>query len=312
MISPMLTHHFLESDASLEKTIEVRETQIPFNEMILSWNGFRPKTGSWSFSASLFQDHWSEWLPLAEWGQGRQKTFICDPQGSFTKSYQDVAIVKSGLCSGYKIRIRAEDGATLTTLRSITVSFGEPSLFVPKPLYDLPSVRLAGVPSMSQQILSHPRAKDLCSPTSVTSAINFLLKNRSTDPVLFAEQACDQSFDIYGNWILNTAAAFEALQGNYQTYVARLPDFGAIHAQLTKGLPVVVSVKGPLLGAPLPYANGHLILVTGYDQKTRQVLCMDPAYPTDEQTLTSYPLDEFLIAWTVRRMNLAYLFEKKV
>ncbi len=306
------THRSFVSDSPTKKTVEVLETQIPFDELILSWNGFRPKEGFWSFSISLYKGIWSEFIPLADWGYELQKTFSHNPFDSFAKSYQDVAIVKEGFSTGYRIQVLAKEGATLDLLQSVTVSFGRPSELTVKPLFDLPSVLLSGVHPTSQQILQHPRAKDLCSPTSTSAAINFLLKERKVNPVHFASQSRDQSFDIYGNWILNTAAAFEALNGQYHTFVARLPDFGALHAQLIKGFPVVVSVRGPLLGAPLPYANGHLILVQGYDREARRVLCMDPAYPTDEQTISSYPLEDFLTCWTERRKNLSYIFDKLV
>lgn len=305
-----IIHRLFDLISPTEHEIEVLETQIEFNELIVSWNGFRPSVGFWTISVSVFQKNWSEYLPIASWGALHQKTFSHHPINSFARTYQDVTIIKDGYCSGYRIRIKAEQGATLDGLKSITACFSRPGELQKKPLYDLCSVSLELVQPCSQQLLPHPRAKDLCSPTSTTAAINYLFKTNKIDPVSFAKSAWDQAFDIYGNWILNTAAAFEALEGQYHTCVARLPDFGAIHEQLLKGLPVVVSIKGPIAGAPLPYANGHLILITGYDRPSRSVLCMDPAYPSDEETITSYPLDEFLTGWTDRRRNLSYLFEK--
>jgi hypothetical protein len=304
-------HNVNTEDQSTVRTIEVLKTQQPFTELIVSWNGHRPKTGFWKFSASLYNGEWCEWLPLAEWGSGVQRTFSYDPPDSFAKSYQDVATMKSGDATGYRIRIEALDGATLSALHSVNASFCCPHMIEINPLYDLPTVNLLNVFPRSQQILNHLRSKDLCSPTSTTSAINFLLKNGSIDPVEFAEKAHDKAFDIYGNWILNMAAAYEALDGTHLTSVARLVDFADIHAKLSQNMPVVVSVRGPLKGGARPYEFGHLIFVTGYDRDTRKVHCMDPAFDTDAETVTSYDLDEFLIGWTGRRKNLAYLFELK-
>ncbi len=156
--------------------------------------------------------------------------------------------------------------------------------------------------------LPHPRHRDLCSPTATTAAINFLLKKRAVDPLAFAKEVHDSGFDIYGNWVLNMAAAYEALRGNYQTLVARLPDFCTVYAQLVKGLPVVVSIKGTLPRAQIAYPYGHLILIIGYEGNKKEVLCMDPAFNSDPETLVSYPIEPFLEAWGARR-NLAYLFK---
>jgi len=268
----------------------------PFNELILSWNGRRPKTGHWTFFVRLFQNEWSPWLKMAEWGPDFQRSFA--EENGFAKSHQDIAKPKNGYCTGYEIKVEGDPD-------SVTVCLSDLSQFpIIKPI--LPPVQLQNIPTQSQQILPHSRAKDLCSPTSTSMALHFL--QCPIDPILFATKVHDHTFDIYGNWMLNTAAASEFLRPKYRTYVARLPDFAALHTQLQKGLPVVVSIKGPLPGAPLAYANGHLILVTGYDQD--RVYCMDPGFHANEQTLTSYALDDFLEAWTTRRKNLAYLFEK--
>ena len=57
----------------------------------------------------------------------------------------------------------------------------------------------------------------------------------------------------------------------------------------------------------MPYANGDLMMVYGYDAATREVLCVDSAFPTDAQTKVCYKINDFLAAWG-RRGNLAYVF----
>jgi hypothetical protein len=103
----------------------------------------------------------------------------------------------------------------------------------------------------------------------------------------------DQTFDIYGNWVFNTAAT-------EKFRVTRLASFEELYTHL----PAVVSVQGPLEGAPLPYLSGHLLVVRGWE--AGRVLVMDPAFPTHEETLTSYPIESFLAAWD-RRRRLAYI-----
>ena len=69
-----------------------------------------------------------------------------------------------------------------------------------------------------------------------------------------------------------------------------------------------VSQERPLQGSALPYTQGHLMVVIGFDAVNERVLCMDPAFPTNKETLTSYPLQDFIVAWS-RRGFIAYIFE---
>ncbi len=73
---------------------------------------------------------------------------------------------------------------------------------------------------------------------------------------------------------------------------------------------MIVSVRGPLINSATPYARGHLLVVIGFNPEKGEVICMDPAFPTDEKTHVRYPLADFLQAWE-RRGNLAYLFSLK-
>ena len=163
------------------------------------------------------------------------------------------------------------------------------------------------VPPISQMLLAHPRARHLCSPTSTSAVVNYL-KGTSIKPIPFSSHVHDNVHDIYGNWVLNTAHAAALLGKPWHCWVQRLYGFDELYEQLKKGIPVVVSIKGPLEGAPLPYEEGHLIVVKGYDASKKHVLCMDPAYPTHAETSAAYPYESFMDAWGRRR--LAYFFCK--
>lgn len=277
-----------------------------FDELIVSWNGLRPEKGKWSFWVSLGRKgEWSPPLLYAEWSADSQRTF--HSTDSFVETFQDGIYPKEGVCDAFRIEIVAEEGADLSGLKTLfaTVSnLKEYALVDPGPLS---SVFLSNVPLQSQIVLNHPRPRSLCSPTSTTTAINYLLKRPVVDPTQFAEQIRDRGFDIYGNWILNTAQAYCELQGNYPCHVERLNDFSELHKHLLQQIPVVVSVRGSLPGAPQPYNEGHLVCVIGYDAKERSVRCIDPAFPTSDQTEVSYPLSDFLNAWA-GRSNIAYVF----
>ena len=287
------------------------ENVQPFDEWMCSWNGLRPKRGKWTFWASLYQNKWSPWIRYAEWGEKSQKTFQHAPQGSLVESYQDAVYPKDGLCSSFRLKVEAEEGADLTQLESFYVSVSTlAKLDTSLPSIPLSTVSLLNVPRQSQFKLNHPRAKDLCSPTATSTAINFLLRSNQVDPVAFAAKIHDETFDIYGNWILNTAEAHAELKGKFSCHVERLSSFAALHAYLTRALPVVTSVRGPLPGSFHPLTFGHLICVIGFQAETKQVLCIDSAFPENEQTLVKYALKDFIDAWG-RRQNIAYVFSPK-
>ena len=283
-----------------------------FDELILSWNGRRPFKGKWVFWVSLCQeDKWSSWIRYAEWAPHSQRTFQYAQEGSWIESYQDVVYPKDGDCRAFQVKITAEGGASLDACDTLYVCISFLDQHAPSPPdLALSSVLLPNVPCRSQIQLDHPRAQDLCSPTSITTAINFLSKETKVDPVAFAAKAHDCEFDIYGNWILNTAQAYIDLCGRFRVQVKRLQDFSTLHSYLMRKLPVVVSIRGPLIGSSHPLTFGHLICVIGYDPEKQEVLCIDSGFAEDIKTFVSYPLQDFLLAWG-RRQQVAYVFEPK-
>ncbi len=92
--------------------------------------------------------------------------------------------------------------------------------------------------------------------------------------------------------------------------MARFESFEKLYNNLKKGLPTVVSVRGTLPGAIMPYKEGHLIAVIGYDKESDCILCMDPAYLTDAETLVRYPRQDFLQACRSRG-NIGYFFDRE-
>ncbi len=163
------------------------------------------------------------------------------------------------------------------------------------------------VNGLSQMVLNHVRNRDLCSPTSTTAVVRYLLQNDGIDPLLFAQNTWDRGFDIFGNWVFNVAEAAAQLGPKWNCWVERLNGFDDIYQHLQAGTPVVVSVRGPLPGSAQPYASGHLIAVIGYDPQQQKVICMDPAFPSHDQTHVFYDLSDFIQAWN-RRGRVAYVF----
>jgi hypothetical protein len=306
------TREYFPTTSDQKEVVWEMDTEDPFNELIVSWNGFRPKQGRWLFYVSLRNLYrWSPWLEYAEWATDSQKTFQSSPPDSEARTYQDCAVPKTGFCYGYRVKVISEGGSNLANLDSIYACTSNlANLHIDlSSSFLAPSIYLPNVPLQSQMVLDHPRRKDMCSPTSITTAIRYLSK-KIVDPIFFANRSHDDGFDIYGNWILNTAAAYDELSGAYRIHVERLESFSALYSHLLEANPVIVSVKGEIPGAAKPYQSGHLVCVIGYDSEKSQVICIDPAFADNPSTLKAYPLTPFLKAWSLRQ-NIAYIFRKK-
>ncbi|KIC72282.1 C39 family peptidase [Candidatus Protochlamydia amoebophila] len=308
--SSTITHHELQIKDPFQKTYEWELEDIPFfNELIVSWNAFRPSQGFYLISTSLYTTQWSAWLPYAAWHKDKQKSFNVTDNASNISSFQDI-VVCSNVFKAKKLRIRIEaiDHATLkdffclhacTTLGTPTFN-KEASPMRVNPL---------NISPLSQMTLDHPRFASLCSPTSTTATIRYLTQTNTLQATHFAQHVYDQAFDIYGNWSFSVAQAFVELGKAWRGWVARFTSFNQIITQLKNNCPIVVSLKGPLKGSAQTYQSGHLVVIRGYHAQNREILCMDPAFSLDSDTLIAYEEENFLQAWE-RRGFVGYCFAR--
>lgn len=284
----------------------VEEGVAPFDEWMLTWNAARPREGSYLFYASVrVEGAWSPWLLYVSWGSDGQKSYKAEDTG--VKVYQDAVEILGKKADGFKVKVVTEGDATLENIYGLHVYTNSDRVKEPKPFAGGSAVFL-DVAGISQMALDHIRHRDLCSPTSTTAVTRYLSGDYGIDPVRFAGRAWDGGFDIFGHWVFNVAEAATHLGPEWDCWVERLSGFEDIYARLQRGTPVIVSVRGPLPGSAQPYAKGHLMAVTGYDPILGVVYCMDPAFPSDRETGVSYPLSDFVEAWT-RRGRVAYVFE---
>jgi hypothetical protein len=155
-------------------------------------------------------------------------------------------------------------------------------------------------------ILRHDDAKKMCSPTAISMQVGYLVK-KNINPLKFAKNSFDHGLQAYGSWPFNTAHAFE-LHSKNSFRVSRLDSFLELYDYLKKDIPVVVSVRGYMQGAPQEYKQGHLLLVVGWDQARQSVICHDPAILGDQFVEYAYDLVDFLPAWE-RSHRLAYIVD---
>lgn len=306
-----VTHVKLNVLPGETEVLLTEENLAPFHELMFSWNAQRPTQGQYLFYVRVFTDAWSPWMIYGSWGSEGQLSFSDKAEGFPARVYQDAVETLDGVkATGVQIHVIAEGGAPLDKIYGIHL-YTNGDRDAPNSLISLNGSRVEiPVLGISQMQLEHPRYDSLCSPTSTTAVVRYLLQDHTIDPVRFAQNSWDRGFDIFGNWVLNIAEASNLLGEHWDCWVERLEGFHAIVERLHQNTPVIVSVRGPLPGSAQPYAKGHLLVVTGFDPAKNQVLCMDPAFPTDGETHVSYDLDDFVASWN-RRGKVAYLFARK-
>lgn len=301
-----LQHRLTQEERSQTTFVWEKDSISPFNDVVIGWNAFRPSYGQYHLSISLKLKEWTPWFSYARWGTTTQNSF--EHQWGPLHIFQDTVNITAGsAATGWRVKVEAMGQTHLQGFHRCYASI--PSYQnMSKSFFSYVCLE---VPGISQIKLQDPRHMRICSPTSMTAVIRFFNQRASMTPLEFADKVWDSHFDIYGHWVFAAAQAYAELGDTWETSVRYLKGFDDIYSFLQAGYPVVVSVRGPLPGSFHPYAQGHLLVVRGYDPEQNRVLCMDPAYPEDAQTLTSYALDDFLISWQ-RRKNIAYLFQRRL
>jgi hypothetical protein len=281
-----------------------------FNQLIFSWNAFKPTQGHFSFYTQVrdAKTHkWHEWHKMVDWGNTIQQSYFST--GPVTKyCHVRLEVPHHKLADALRIKIISSSNADLSLLKALAVTLSDFTKFelIP-PQTNLPSIEIQGIPQQSQMILDHLRAEHMCSPTSCSMLVSYLSKS-TICPLNFAQNVYDKGLDSYGSWPFNTVHAYEQCKGKIFFHVTRLNSFADLYAKLKQSIPVVVSVRGPLAGAPREFKNGHLIVVIGWDQQSKKVICHDPAFDSNDKVTTRYDLDSFCQAWA-RSHHLAYLAE---
>ena len=317
-VSKFLTVYDLtdEKGKSKNEYIWAGRVKKPFSELILSWNALRPKKGKFDFYISIHHRVWSKWRKISEWGVKSQQTFVNTRHSIVHVKHVRTELQRGARSKSFKIKVVARNGATIKNLKALFVCLSDfKSFSLSKFNTSNKRVYVKSVPRQSQMVVGHSRFKDLCSPTSTSMILNYFNKKHlksfigglSSYVSEFADKVHDDSYlDIYGNWTLNVAQAFDSSQGRVFFRVERLNGFDELYKYLKKSIPVAVSIRGKLRGGVKPYDNGHFVVVIGWSPKYKTVICLDPAFSSSRKTITAYRLDDFIKAWGKSR-NLSYV-----
>lgn len=295
-------------------SILLTRTDIPlFTQCVVSWNAYRPKRGYftlWTQARHAKTQQWGSWHKMVSWGRDVQASYFTRLDPEVVYHHVRLEMPLHDRADGIRIKITKHDGASFDTLRMISACLSDFTLFEHESIDAcalLPTVKVKGVPAYSQMILDHPKREVICSPTSLSMVVSYLQKEH-VNPSEFADNSFDTGLQAYGSWPFNIAHAFERCNGSTCFRVVRCNTFAELHARLMSKIPVVVSVRGAIKGAPQEYNKGHLLVVVGWDCATKRVLCHDPAWDCNEKVAVSYDAESFIRAWE-RSRRLAYFID---
>ena len=282
--------------------------KIPlFTQLLFSWNAIRPQKGQLDFyvqARNAYSKKWGSWHRMLEWGNGIQRSYVTKSDGFAKYVHVRLETEKLQLADAVRVKVVGVKGASVSLLKAFAVTSVNMRKFkaekIDNSITQLTSIYIPYVPKISQFALGHKQDSRICSPTSCTMLTRYLTGYK-IDPVDFATHSYDKGLDAYGSWPFNMAYAFERGRGKCWFFNTRLNSFIDLHQQLLRGIPIVVSVRGTLPGAPRSYPNGHLLVVVGWDNKTKQVICHDPAMAKHHETEQRYHLVDFIKTWEQSR-----------
>jgi hypothetical protein len=287
-----------------------KEKTSHFTQLVFSWNAMRPEQGHFSFYVQVRNaetQKWGVWHHMADWGAGMQQSHLSKSDGFSSFVHVRLEVENKKVADAFRIKIIPHKNASLGLMHSCSVAISNFNTFKAEQIISnaLLSVHVEGVPAIAQFALEHEDNSRICSPVSCTMLVHYVT-GQHKDPLEFAAKAFDSGLEVYGSWPCNMAHAFEECGGKMAFFVRRMNGFADIHQQLIKDIPVAVSVRGSLPGALKSFPHGHLMVVVGWDNEAREVLCHDPAAESHEKVFKRYPIADFLRAWECSH-RLAYV-----
>ena len=287
---------------------------ILFNQLLVYWNGKKPEIGYWQIKAKVRNastKKWSKYITLMNWSLINKSCLDTKNDLDLKNYYVRLELKNNTKADAFEILIEAKNGANLKDLDLIGATVSDLTEFKSTIDYKKKYIlnKKITLTKISQFKVNHKDFDRICSPTSLTMVLKYLT-DKNIDPIKTANQVYDSALDSYGSWQFNVAYASELLRPNYFVHLKRLKNFQDILDNIKNNLPVIVSVRGEIKDAPRPYNRGHVMVVAGYNDKKKLVICYDPAFDNNYKVLKNYPLHSFLKAWN-KSNCLAYCFEKK-
>ena len=278
---------------------------FPFSSLVLSADFSAQDDGLLLLEAQVCRGgEWSGFYKLGLLSAQFKRSF--PPQEDAFGRVETDELCLSAPAEAYRFRLKLSGSGRLNGLWAcgVRVPFTYDEKAAPRLPY---GAFCASVNPISQMEQKHPDKRRICSPVSVSMALNAL--GYPTPLAPFLQDVFDQSAAIYGNWTFNTAAA--GMRGA-QAFVRRFSSLEELKDFVTPDSFVAASIsygRGRLDGAPMESTAGHLVLVRGWGKQ--KVLVADPAAATKETVLRAYDARQFAEAWLLNKKGAAYIVRRK-
>jgi hypothetical protein len=290
------------------------KSQIPWNELVVSWNAEAPTGTFVKFEASAhLANYQTKFYVMGNWspdGKAFPRASVRGQKDSDGDVHNDTLILtQPASAAQIRVTLGGTKGA-LPTLKFLGLSFSNTKV----PSENRPPNRAAwgktiSTPERSQH--GYPNAQGWCSPTSLSMTLARWadVLHRPEMNLTVPEVAAavyDSEFRGTGNWPFNAAFA-GGFQG-MRSYVTRFDDLSEVEDWIAAGIPVILSARWDLLqpGRPLDTA-GHLVVCIGFTD-IGDVVINDPATRLEkgESVRRIYKRDNVIRAWAKSR-NTVYL-----
>ena len=290
------------------------KAQIPWNELIVSWNADAPAGSFLKVEArALLSGRETKYYTLGCWspdGKIVPRTSVRGQKDADGNVDTDTLVLNQPAeAAQIRVTLGGTNGA-LPTLKFLGASFANTKM----PPATRPPNRgawgkIIATPEHSQH--GYPNEKGWCSPTSLSMLLSRwagILQRPEMNLTVpqVAAAVYDQDFDGTGNWPFNTAFAgsFNGMRG----YVTRFDDLSEVETWIAAGIPVILSARWDWLQPGRPPADeGHLVVCIGFTENG-DVVINDPATRLDrgESVRHIYKRADVIRSWT-KSHNAVYL-----
>jgi len=294
-------HEFPEKGKEEVITYENIDPQMPFDEVVPSWNVESAKGAVLEVQIrSHGDDYTSKWYTFGKWTleEPSMRTSVKnqkDDHGNVdTDTFEPVGRPKS---IDIQIHLRNEGDGPRPKLKLFTVSFSNFRDHLESPNFPSPAWgKTIEVPQRAQG--NYPNGGVLCSPTSL-SMVLWHYANQLNRPELNRDvpevesHVWDKSYDGAGNWPFN--AAYAGSFPGMRAYISRFKSIVDLETWIDAGYPVICSISLHIAeGEIANNGSGHLVVLVGFTKDGDPVF-NDPARKA--QVRYTYKRENFERAW---------------
>lgn len=250
------------------------------------------------------ENGWSEFYKLFYLSKNYKKTFS-DLKDKFISRQADTILPRTK-ASAFKLQITVLGQAKINLITAaLTNKNIKHNTELSLESLGVKDIELPVKPLSQKEYKVKSLRNEICSPTSLTMALNYFGKKVSLDEVI--KGVFDSGAKIYGTWPLNTAYAGEL---GLKCCVTRCASLAQAEAEIYQGRPLVISIEfknGELKNAPVKQTEGHLILLCGLD-KNGDFIAIDPAAKTAQTARRIYSRKDLAKVWLKNKRGVAYAF----